>query len=276
MTIRRDEVAAGGIDLSGRTAVITGASRGIGRALALRLAELNASVLVNYRADEAAADSVVAAIRELGGNAIKARADVTAEATADDLMSDALAEYGSVDILVNNVGEFTLGRLADITPGRWRHILDSNLNSVYYLCRAGIGIMRQQGRGRIVNIGLSPVHLIRGAPNIAAYAIAKTGVLVLTRSLAAEEAAHGITVNCVSPGLIDNGYLPAAQRSWMERRVPMGRLGRPEEVAQAVAFLASDAASYISGANIAVAGGWDWEDRSADIDSSVEGLFSRE
>jgi NAD(P)-dependent dehydrogenase (short-subunit alcohol dehydrogenase family) len=261
-------------NLSGRTAIVTGASSGIGRTLALRLAQLGASIVINYRQDEPAADSVVAAIREMGGKAAKVQANVTAEDAVDRLITKTVNEFGSLDILVNNVGEFSLGRLADTSPRQWRYVLDSNLNSVYYLCHAGLVPMRERGWGRIINIGLSPVHLVRGAPNIAAYSIAKTGVLVLTRTLAVEEAAHGITVNCVSPGLIDNGHLPPEQKSWMEKRVPMGRLGRPEDVAYAVAFLASHAASYISGANVAVAGAWDWDDRPTDHDGDVSDLFA--
>ena len=271
-----DLAKASNADLLGRTAIVTGASSGIGRTLALHLAQLGASIVVNFRKDEPAADSVIAAIRDLGGNASKVQADVTVDAEADALISRTVDEFGELDILVNNVGEFSLGRLADIGPRQWRYILDSNLNSVYYLCRAGLTPMRKRGWGRIINIGLSPVYLVRGAPNIAAYSIAKTGVLVLTRSLAVEEAAHGITVNCVSPGLIDNGHLPAEQKSWMEKRVPMGRLGSPEDVAHAVAFLATDAASYISGANLAVAGAWDWDDRPRHHDGDVEDLFAND
>jgi NAD(P)-dependent dehydrogenase (short-subunit alcohol dehydrogenase family) len=268
-----DLVNAGNSELTGRIAIVTGASSGIGRTLALRLARLGASVVVNYRKDEPAANSVVEEIQDKGGNAAKIRADVTAEDAVDGLISKTVNTFGSLDILVNNVGEFSLGRLADTSPRQWHYVLDSNLNSVYYLCRAGLGPMRERGWGRIINIGLSPVYLIRGAPNIAAYSIAKTGVLVLTRTLAVEEATHGITVNCVSPGLIDNGHLPPEQKSWMERRVPMGRLGRPEDVAHAVAFLAADAASYISGANVAVAGAWDWDDRPTHLDDDVSDLF---
>ncbi len=269
-----DPVNAGNSELSGRVAIVTGASSGIGRTLALRLAQLGASIVINYRQDEPAADSAVEAIREVGGNAAKIQADVTAESAVDGLISKTVNEFGRLDILVNNVGEFALGRLADTSPRQWHYVLDSNLNSVYYLCHAGLSPMRKRGWGRIINIGLSPVYLVRGAPNIAAYSIAKTGVLVLTRTLAVEEAAHGITVNCVSPGLIDNGHLPPAQKSWMEKRVPMGRLGRPEDVAHAVAFLATDAASYISGANLAVAGAWDWDDRPTHHDGDVSDLFA--
>ncbi|HEX9334742.1 MAG TPA: SDR family oxidoreductase, partial [Pseudonocardiaceae bacterium] len=130
--------------------------------------------------------------------------------------------------------------------------------------------------GRVVTIGLSPSVEVRGAPNIAAYAVAKTGVAVLTRSLAAEEARHGITVNCVAPGLIDNGHLPPEQAAWMARRVPAGRLGTGEDIAAAVAFLVSDAAAYICGATVTVSGGWDWQDRQVDHDGDVTELFRDE
>jgi NAD(P)-dependent dehydrogenase (short-subunit alcohol dehydrogenase family) len=256
-----------------RIAVVTGSASGIGRALALRIAQTGADVVVNYRNDESGADQVVASVRELGCRSIKVRADLTEEDAADVLISATLSEFGSCDILVNNVGDFWLGTVADTPASQWRYILDSNLNSVYYLSQRALPGMRERGWGRIVNIGLSPVHLVRGAPNLSAYAIAKTGVLILSRSLAAEEAKYGITVNCVSPGLIDNGHLPPAQLAWMLARVPMGRLGRPEEVAHAVAFLTSDEASYISGANIAVGGAWDWEDRPVGHDQQVSGLF---
>lgn len=141
------------------------------------------------------------------------------------------------------------------------------------MCHAILPGMRERRKGRIINIGLSPTHMVRSAPNIAAYSISKTGVLILTRTLASEEAPYGITVNCLSPGLIDNGYLPPEQAKWMEKRVPMGRLGRPEEVANAVTFLVSKKASYISGANLSVSGAWDWDDRPTNHDNEVYDLF---
>jgi 3-oxoacyl-[acyl-carrier protein] reductase len=177
---------------------------------------------------------------------------------------------------VNNVGEFTLGTVVEASSDIWRKTLDSNLNSAYYVSRAAIHGMRAHAYGRIVNLGLAPAALVRAAPNIAAYAVAKTGILILTRTMAAEEAKYGITVNSVSPGLIDNGYLPAAQRAWMLARVPMGRLGQPDEVAEAVAFLVSNRASYVSGADISVSGGWDWFDRPTDHDHQVKDVLANE
>ncbi len=259
--------------LAGRVALVTGASRGIGRAIALALAADGADVAVNVRAAETAAADAVAQIRALGRRAESFQADVTEAAAAEPLVASVIERMGRLDILVNNVGDFHFKPLDAMEPTEWERILNSNLSSVFYLTRAALPAMRAGGFGRIVNLGLSPVEIVRGAPNIAAYAVAKTGVLVLTRSLAAEQAPYGITVNTVSPGLIDNGHLPPTQKVWMEKRVPMGRLGRSEEVAAAVAFLVSPPASYISGANLAVGGGWDWDNRPVDHDHDVRKLF---
>lgn len=262
--------------LSGQVAIVTGSSRGIGSAIALSLAQYGADIVVNYHTNEHAAAEVVRQIQNLGRDVIAVQADVTLPEEAAGLITATTEQLGSVDILVNNVGDFFFKPLGAMDHSEWQHVLDSNLSSVYYLCHAVLPHMRKQGRGRIINIGLSPNYLVRGAPNVSAYSIAKTGVVILTRSLAVEEARHGITVNCVSPGLIDNGYLPPQQEEWMRKRVPMGRLGQPEEVAEAVCFLASDKASYISGANLAVAGAWDWEDRPTNYDTDVHELFLKD
>jgi NAD(P)-dependent dehydrogenase (short-subunit alcohol dehydrogenase family) len=254
-------------------ALITGSSRGIGKANALCLARQGADVVINYRSNREAAQELVEQIQDLGQRAIAVQADVTLPNEAESLAATVAEQFGPIDILVNNVGDFFFKPLGQMSPDEWRYVLDSNLSSVHYLCKAVLPQMRARRYGRIVNIGLSPTYLVRGAPNVAAYSIAKTGVLILTRSLAAEEAPYGITVNCVSPGLINNGYLPPEQQEWMQRRVPMGRLGRPEEIGEAVVFLVSEKASYISGANLAVAGGWDWEDRPTQQDHLVHDLF---
>lgn len=256
-----------------RVALVTGSARGIGRAIAVRLAETGADIAINYRRSADEAYTLAEQIQALGRRVAVLQADVTQPDTAARLVSAAQERLGTVDVLVNNVGDFFFKPVARMTGHEWQTVLDSNLSSVYHLCSAALPEMRRRGWGRIVNIGLSPTYLVRGAPNIAAYAIAKTGVLILTRSLAVEEARHGIAVNCVSPGLIDTGYLPPEQKGWMEKRVPMGRLGRPSEVADAVAYLTSEGAAYISGANLAVAGAWDWEDRPTHHDGDVHELF---
>lgn len=259
--------------LSGQTAVVTGSSRGIGRAIALCLARHGADVVVNYHSNKDAAEEVTAQIQALGRKAVAVAADVSAAEGAAALIDAAGGQFGAVDILVNNVGDFFFKPLGLMGHDEWRHVMESNLSSVYYACHAALPGMRERKRGRIINIGLSTVYQVRAATNVAAYSIAKTGVLILTRSLAVEEAPNGINVNCVSPGLIDTGYMPPEMIEWMRKRVPLGRLGRPEEVAEAVAFLASGKADYISGANLAVSGAYDWEDRPTTYDSEVHNLF---
>lgn len=256
-----------------QVAIVTGGSRGLGKAIAVCMAKSGIDIAINYRNNEKSAIETVEQIRSMGQRAIMLQGDVTSCETASTLISKTLTQFGAVDILVNNVGEFFFRRLAEMNHNEWQEVIQSNLSSVFYMCSAVLPSMRQQKRGQIINIGLSPTYIVRGAPNISAYAIAKTGVQILTRSLAIEEAAHNIRVNSVSPGLIDNGHLAPEERTWMERRVPLGRLGTPEDVANAVAFLISDTATYISGANLAVAGAWDWEDRPTSHDSNMHGWF---
>jgi NAD(P)-dependent dehydrogenase (short-subunit alcohol dehydrogenase family) len=261
---------------SERVAIVTGSSRGLGRAIAICLAKCGIDVAVNYRHDEESAYETADRIRSLGRRVIVSRGDLTSPGAADNLIRSTQNDLGEVDIVVNNVGEFFFKRVSEMNYDEWRYVLESNLSSVFFMCRAVLPGMQRRMQGQIINIGLSPTYMIRGAPSIAAYAIAKTGVVVLTRTLAVEEARHNIRVNCVSPGLIDNGYLPPEQKKWMEKRVPLGRLGTPEDVANAVAFLTSEKATYISGANLAVSGAWDWEDRPTGWDEDVRSLFAVE
>jgi NAD(P)-dependent dehydrogenase (short-subunit alcohol dehydrogenase family) len=264
-------------DVAGRVALVTGGARGIGVALCERLAEEGAQVAVNYRSDVESAQSLVGRLRSAGRQAAAIQADVCDPDQAAGLVHRAAEQFGApVSILVNNVGEFTLSPAAATSARRWQAVIDSNLNSAFYVTVAALPGMRELRFGRIVMMGLSPALHVRGAPNITAYAVAKTGIAVLTRSLAAEEAACGITVNCVAPGLIDNGHLPPEQASWMASRVPAGRLGSGQDIAEAVAFLISGRASYISGATLAVSGGWDWADRPVGQDGEVTELFQED
>jgi NAD(P)-dependent dehydrogenase (short-subunit alcohol dehydrogenase family) len=263
--------------VAGRVALVTGGSSGIGAALCRRLADDGALVTVNYRSNAAHAQSLVRQLRSAGGQAVDIQADVCDPEQAASLVRRAGEHFGSpVTIVVNNVGDFTLSPVAATSAQRWKSVIDSNLNSAFYVTLAALPGMRRERFGRVVMLGLSPALEVRGAPNIAAYAVAKTGITVLTRSLAAEEAAYGITVNCVAPGLIDNGHLPPEQASWMARRVPAGRLGTGDDISEAMAFLVSDRAAYVSGATLAVAGGWDWADRPRDHDGEVAELFRDE
>ncbi|MGJ9423275.1 SDR family NAD(P)-dependent oxidoreductase [Aeromicrobium sp. CF3.5] len=257
-----------------QVALVTGGARGIGEAICQRLAASGLAVAVNYRSDVGAAEALVDRLRAAGGRAEAVQADVSDAEQSQGLIEEVAMRFGTpASVLVNNVGDFTLSPVSETSVTRWNGVLDSNLNSAFYVTHAALPSMRAQRRGRIVMIGLSPTLRVRGAPNMAAYAVAKTGVAVLTRSLASEEAPNGITVNCVAPGLIDNGHLPPEQADWMAKRVPAGRLGTGHDIAEAVGFLVSEAASYISGATLAVSGGWDWEDRPLEHDSGVTELF---
>ena len=260
------------LNLKGKKALVTGASRGIGSTIALELARHGADVTVNYRSSLAEATDTVKKIEETGSNGWTIQADVTIEEDAKRLVQEATELMGRIDILINNTGEFFFGSMMQTSTEDFNRVLQSNLGSVFQMCKAVIPGMSGKG-GSIVNIGLSPVDRVRGAANVGSYSIAKTGVLILTRTLAAEVAEAGIRINCVSPGLIDNGHLPAAQAEWMQRRVPLGRLGTSAEVAAAVIFLVSPAASYISGSVLEVSGAWDWLNRPVDHDTIVDDLF---
>lgn len=253
------------LSLQGARALVTGGTRGIGRAIAEHLARAGADVALNFRTDERAAE---AAARELsagtGRRVVLARGDVADPVQARAVVERAAGELGGLSILVNNAGPFRLQPLSSTTPAEFRAVLDANLGSAHACTFAALPHLRRAARAVIVNLGLSATgELVRGAPHVGPYAIAKTGVAVYTKSLAAELAPEGIAVVCVAPGLIDNGHLDELQKQWMERRVPAGRLGTAAEVAEVVGFAVSERARYLSGAVLAVAGGWDWaQDRS--------------
>ncbi|HEY2141628.1 MAG TPA: SDR family oxidoreductase [Solirubrobacteraceae bacterium] len=251
-----------------KTVLVTGGTRGIGKAIAYALGQEGAVIAVNYLRDRRSADAMVTEAASAGIHCVAFPADVSTAGGAAYLVAAVEDQIGPIDVLVNNVGEFALGELGTTSPGAWDKTIASNLSSIFYVSRHALPSMRARRNGCIVNVGLAPAYAIRAAPNIAPYAIAKAGVGILTKSLASEEARCGIRVNCVAPGLVDSGHLSAQELDWMLKRLPLGRVGRPEEVAAAVAFLASERASYISGATLAVSGGWDWEDRATRYDHS--------
>src|SRR5215831_11436353 len=244
--------------LSGKTAVVTGSAWGIGRAVACSLAELGANLVVNYRTSEAAAEEVVKRVRARGVMACAIQADVTTSEGAHHLIADSVKRVGPPDILVNNVGEFLLKTVAETTAHDWHRVFSSNVDSVFLVSRCALPHMRAEGWGRIVNITFSPVDHLSARPRTAAYTAAKAAVLSFTRSLAAEEIQHGVTVNAVGPGFVDTGpdRMPDAFRQLMLKLAPLGRLATPEEVARAVAFLCHPQASYVTGTQISLSGGW--------------------
>ncbi len=236
-------------------ALVTGGTRNIGLAIAKRLAQAGYVPVVTYVRNREAAEAARAALEQVAPRAVVVQADVTAPAAVDHLFRLIQDQFGRLDVLVNNVGPFLVRTAADMTVEEWRFILEGNLSSAFYCSRAALPMMRQQGHGNIVNIGSLNVELARGAPNVVAYNAAKAGLVVLTRSLARSEGPYGIRVNMVNPGFIETDATTDADRETLPRTIPLRRLGRPEDVAEAVHFLVSDAASYITGTVINVAGG---------------------
>ncbi|MBZ0158791.1 MAG: SDR family oxidoreductase [bacterium] len=244
---------------SRRVAVITGGTKGIGKAIACHLAQDGCDVVLNYHADDETAQS---ALRDFDGLPVKAvavKADVSVSAGASHLIETAVSQLGSLDVLVNNVGPFLTRALYDTTDDEWQRTLDSNLGSVFYCSRAALRVMREQRVGSIINIGaLNVEHSPIGVFEAPAYYIAKSGVIMLTRSLARSEAPWGIRVNAVNPGFIETetygGYRAQDKAAWA-RMIPLGRLGTPDDVAEAVSYLVSEKARYVTGAVLHVHGG---------------------
>jgi 3-oxoacyl-[acyl-carrier protein] reductase len=242
--------------LDGKRAIVTGASRGIGRAIALELARQGARVVVNYRASAAAADDVAGEIVAMGGEALAVGADVSAGAEAQRLVETCLKGFGGLDILVNNAGITRDTLLMRMSEDDWDAVLDTNLKGAFHCIKAAQRPMLRQRSGRIISIG--SVSGLVGNAGQANYSAAKAGLVGLTKAVARELGARGITCNLVAPGFVETGMtakLPSDLLETALSHIPLGRLGRPEDVAAVVAFLASDAAAYITGQVICVDGG---------------------
>lgn len=240
--------------LSGQTALVTGGGRGIGRAVALALAEAGAEVVVNYSSSATAADEVVQSIQAKGGTAYALQANVAIEADVDRLIKTVLERSGRLDVLVNNAGITRDGLMMRMKTNDWQAVIDLNLTGVFLCSRAVARPMLKQKSGRIINI-TSVVGLIGNAGQ-ANYAAAKAGVIGLTRTTAKELASRGITVNAVAPGFIATDMTKDLDADTILRDIPLGRFGTQEQVAGVVRFLAADpASSYITGQVIQVDGG---------------------
>ncbi|MFC5702199.1 3-oxoacyl-[acyl-carrier-protein] reductase [Cohnella faecalis] len=243
-------------DLSGKSALVTGASRGIGRAIAIALAKAGADVAVNYAGSEAAAAETVKAIEALGRKAILVKANVGKTAEFDEMVAKTLEAFGKLDILVNNAGITRDNLIMRMKEEEFDDVIETNLKGVFNGIKAVTRSMMKQRYGRIINI--SSVVGSLGNPGQANYVAAKAGVIGLTKSAARELASRGITVNAVAPGFIETDMtdkLTAEIREKMLTEIPLGRMGRPEEIAEAVLYLASDASSYMTGQTLHVDGG---------------------
>jgi 3-oxoacyl-[acyl-carrier protein] reductase len=244
------------LDLTGRTALVTGGSRGIGRAIVLRLAAQGADVAFSYKGNEAAADATAAEVVLLGRRALAVQADARSFEGADGLVKTVLAAFGKVDILVNNAGITRDDLIMRMTPDMWSDVIDTNLSGAFYALKAVTRPMLKARGGRIINI--TSVSGQAGQMGQANYSSAKAGLIGLTKAAARELASRGITVNAVAPGFVLTELtkdLPEALMAQITERTPLGRFGTPEEIANAVAFLASDEAGYITGQVLAVDGG---------------------
>lgn len=246
--------------LKDKVAIVTGAGYGIGRGIAVRLAAEGAKVVVAYGHSKTEAEETVLQIKKASGDSVAVRADVTMRAQVEALMKTALSEFGRLDILVNNAGVANQSRLLELEEKTWDWLFAINLKGPYLCSRAAALIMvKQASGGRIIQIG--SINSTRSVPGRSHYAASKAGLVAMTRVIACELAQYGITCNVVAPGVTRSRMTqeiladPDSVKNRTLRSIPLGRIGEPCDVAAAVAFLASDEASYITGVNLDVDGG---------------------
>lgn len=239
-----------------RVALVTGATRGIARGIALDLARRGWAVAVSFKTDSRAAEGTRADIQAAGAPALALQADLGEAAQARALVARVEATWGRLDALVHGAGPYHDGPLLDETPERWRETFRQNLDPLLFLAQAAAPGMRERRWGRILGLGLATADRLAAQPNVTAYYISKAGLLVLVRSLAKVLAPHGITVNAVSPGILETPGYRRPDLDTVLQRIPAGHLGRVEDVVAAARFLLSEDAAYVTGANIHVSGGW--------------------
>ncbi len=243
-------------ELSGKIALVTGGARGIGRGIALKLAQAGADVAINYLEREDSAHEVVEWIRGMGRRAIAIKADVCVEEQVRQMCAAVVNEFGKLHILVNNVGPFMIRRTLKTTTEEWKLMLDGNLTSAFMVARECVSQMeRSEAEGAIVFIGAPNAERIGSQSESCAYSIAKTGVVILALTLARDLGSKSIRVNVVNPGFIENDSMTRRMREWMPSEVPLGKIGNPAHIGEAVLYLVSDRAQYVTGTVLNVHGG---------------------
>ena len=242
--------------MSERVALITGGARGIGRAVALDLAQQGWSVALCYRTSEAPASEVVDAIREKKSKGIAIKCDVSDPQAAEALVKQVEGSWGRIDALINCAGPYHRVNLLEETLEGWHSMFDNNLHPVFYLGRAVAKGMMEHKWGRIVCFSMANADQLIAQPQLTAHYISKVGVLIVAKSLARLLAPHGITVNTISPGFVDSGSAPKEELTAMVNRIPAGYVGTLGDAVSVVRFLLSDDARYVNGANIHLSGGW--------------------
>ncbi len=238
-----------------RVAIVTGSSKGIGRGIAQRLAADGFTIIVNYQRDADAAQETLALVQAHAPRSLTVQADVATPEGAKRLLDETLTVFSRVDVLVNNVGPFLVKSVFDTEIDEWRRTLDGNLSSAFYCTKYALATMRAQKSGHIVNLGSLNVETTRGAPTTTAYNAAKTGLVVLTKSVARSEARYGIRCNLVNPGFVETYATTEADRRELPTLVPLGSLGTATDIAEMIAFLVSPKARYVTGAVLNVHGG---------------------
>ena len=243
-------------ELSGQVALVTGGARGIGRGIALKLAQAGADVAINYLEREDSANEVAEWVRGMGRQAMTIKADVCNEAQVKQMCQEIHTQFGKLNILVNNVGPFMIRRTLATTTDEWRLLLEGNLTSAFVVTRECVSLMeRSEAGGSIIFIGAPNAEHVGSQSESCAYSIAKTGVVILAQTLARDLGGKGIRVNVVNPGFIENDSMTRRMREWMPSEVPLGRVGNPAHIGEAVLYLVSDRGQYVNGAVLNVHGG---------------------
>ncbi len=244
------------VELNGKVALVTGGGRGIGRAIAIKLAQAGADVIVNFLEREDTAQEVVEWIRGMGRRSVAIQADVSSEGGVDSLFSQIPAEFSRLDIVVNNAGPFRVKKALETTTAEWDMMLRGNLMSAFWVTQRAVPlILRSENGGSLIFIGAPNAERVGSQHVSCAYSIAKTGVVILAQTLARDLGPKNIRSNVINPGFIENDNMTPRMRQWMPAEVPLGQIGLPGDIAEAAYYLASDQAAYVNGAVLNVHGG---------------------